>query len=63
MAMTSTLSGYGKDTKRIFPYIYIGAAPNKGQEQFYDNVSHEWENLKLKFKKCQNSRDSRWCRF
>jgi hypothetical protein len=47
MAMVGTFSGYGKDTNRLFS-IYIGAAPDKGQEQFYDNVSHEWEKLKLK---------------
>jgi hypothetical protein len=48
MAMVGTLSGYDKDTNRLFS-IYIGAAPDKGQEQFYYNVSYEWEKLKLKF--------------
>jgi hypothetical protein len=54
MAMVGTLSGYGNETKRLFS-IYIGAAPDKGQEQFYDDVSHEWKKLKLKFQKCQKT--------
>jgi hypothetical protein len=53
MAMVGTLSGYDKDTNRLFT-IYVGSAPDKRQEQFYKNVNNEWEKLTSKFQKYKN---------